>query len=141
MYSERTAQQIDAEAKRVIETAYALAEKVLREHADGLRELAELLLEREVVFTEDVERIFGKRKKDMLREAKEAKATENNAVGKPGTEDSGVGGAGDSETKGPDDAAGTAAAAKTASATSGELGAAGKCAAETDADASRSEVR
>ena len=73
-YSELTAQRIDAEAKAVIEKAYAMAEKVLREHADGLKELAELLLEREVVFTEDVERIFGKRKKDILRERKEAEA-------------------------------------------------------------------
>ena len=71
-YSELTAQQIDAEAKLVIGKAYEMAEKVLREHADGLKELAELLLEREVVFTEDVERIFGKRKKDILRERKEA---------------------------------------------------------------------
>ena len=70
-YSELTAQQIDAEAKLVIGKAYEMAEKVLREHADGLKELAELLLEREVVFTEDVERIFGRRKKDILRERKE----------------------------------------------------------------------
>ncbi len=61
-YSEQTAQQIDTEAKRVIEQAYKMAEQVLREHADGLKELAELLLSREVVFTEDVERIFGRRK-------------------------------------------------------------------------------
>ena len=73
-YSELTAQQIDAEARRVIEQAYAMAEKVLREHADGVKELAELLLSREVVFTEDVERIFGKRKKDIERERREAEA-------------------------------------------------------------------
>ena len=73
-YSEQTAQQIDTEAKRVIEQAYKMAEQVLREHADGLKELAELLLSREVVFTEDVERIFGKRKKDIERERKEAEA-------------------------------------------------------------------
>ena len=71
-YSELTAQQIDAEAKALISKAYAMAEKVLREHADGLKQLAELLLEREVVFTEDVERIFGKRKKDIERERREA---------------------------------------------------------------------
>ena len=71
-YSELTAQQIDAEAKLVIGKAYEMAEKVLREHADGLKQLAELLLEREVVFTEDVERIFGKRKKDIERERREA---------------------------------------------------------------------
>ena len=73
-YSELTAQQIDAEAKSLIAKAYAMAEKVLREHADGLKQLAELLLEREVVFTEDVERIFGKRKKDIERERREAAA-------------------------------------------------------------------
>ena len=71
-YSELTAQQIDAETKRVIGEAYAMAERVLTEHADGLKQLAELLLEREVVFTEDVERIFGKRKKDIERERREA---------------------------------------------------------------------
>ena len=83
-YSELTAQQIDAEARRVIEQAYAMAEKVLREHADGVKELAELLLSREVVFTEDVERIFGRRKKDIERERREAEAkaaAERNAAG------------------------------------------------------------
>ncbi|WP_418990794.1 ATP-dependent zinc metalloprotease FtsH [Alistipes sp.] len=73
-YSELTAQQIDSETKRVLEEAYRMAEQVLREHADGLKELAELLLTREVVFTEDVERIFGKRKKDVERERREAEA-------------------------------------------------------------------
>lgn len=61
-YSERTAQSIDAEARRLIDEAYAAASQVLTEHREGLRELAELLLAREVVFTEDVERIFGPRK-------------------------------------------------------------------------------
>ena len=60
-YSERTAQQIDDEVKQIIAEAYALAERVITEHREGLNTLAELLLEREVVFTEDVERIFGKR--------------------------------------------------------------------------------
>jgi cell division protease FtsH len=68
-YSERTAQQIDDEVREIIDAAYAMAEKVLTEHRDGMVRLAELLLEREVVFTEDVEQIFGKRKKDIEREA------------------------------------------------------------------------
>ncbi len=61
-YSEKTAEEIDAEARRVIDEAREMARQVLVEHREGLKELAELLLEREVVFTEDVERIFGKRK-------------------------------------------------------------------------------
>ena len=84
-YSELTAQQIDAEAKRFIEQAYAMAEQVLREHADGVKELAELLLSREVVFTEDVERIFGKRKKDIERERREAEAAAAPAAATPDT--------------------------------------------------------
>ena len=86
-YSEQTAQQIDAEAKQVIEKAYKMAEKVLREHADGLKELAELLLSREVVFTEDVERIFGKRKKDIERERREAEAKAKAGGGQPAEEE------------------------------------------------------
>uniref|UniRef100_UPI004056E4D9 ATP-dependent zinc metalloprotease FtsH n=1 Tax=Alistipes sp. TaxID=1872444 RepID=UPI004056E4D9 len=61
-YSERTAQQIDDEVRVLIAKARKMAEQIIDEHRDGLVELAELLLEREVVFTEDVERIFGKRK-------------------------------------------------------------------------------
>ena len=75
-YSERTAEQIDDEARELIDKAYEQAKEVLRTHSEGLRELAELLLEREVVFTEDVERIFGKRKKDIEREERERKAKE-----------------------------------------------------------------
>ncbi len=81
-YSELTAQQIDNEAKEILERAYTMAQTTLEQHAEGLKELAELLLEREVVFTEDVERIFGKRKKDILKEAAqvaEAAAAKENA--------------------------------------------------------------
>ena len=62
-YSERTAQQIDDEVRALIAKAREMAEQIIDEHRDGLVQLAELLLEREVVFTEDVENIFGKRKK------------------------------------------------------------------------------
>ena len=90
-YSELTAQEIDAEAKRVIDEAYAMAEKVLREHADGVKELAELLLAREVVFTEDVERIFGKRRKEIERERREAEAKAAETAGTTGATGAAVG--------------------------------------------------
>ena len=70
-YSEETAQQIDREACKLIDAAYRMAEQVLREHSEGLKAIAELLLEREVIFTEDVERILGKRKKDLAQEQSE----------------------------------------------------------------------
>ena len=75
-YSERTAQQIDDEVKAIIAEAYAMAEKTINEHKDGLTELAELLLEREVVFTEDVERIFGKRDEEGVATPAEEPAVE-----------------------------------------------------------------
>ncbi len=60
-YANETAEAIDSEARALIDEAYRMAEEVLTEHSEGLKALAELLLEREVIFTEDVERILGKR--------------------------------------------------------------------------------
>ncbi len=60
-YSEKTAELIDAEVKRIIEEAYKMARKVLTENREGFTKLAELLLEKEVIFAEDLETIFGKR--------------------------------------------------------------------------------
>ncbi len=71
-YSEHTAQQIDKEAREILADAYAMAERVLTEQAAGMKQIAELLLEREVIFTEDVERILGRRKKDIEADAKAA---------------------------------------------------------------------
>jgi ATP-dependent metalloprotease FtsH len=71
-YSEKTAEIIDNEVKQVIDESYIRAKEVLKANMKGLVELAELLLEKEVIFSEDLERIFGKRKADELKEAKEA---------------------------------------------------------------------
>lgn len=77
-YSERTAQQIDDEVKAIIAQAYAMAERTINENREGLTALAELLLEREVVFTEDVERILGPRepKQESAPEADTAPTAE-----------------------------------------------------------------
>jgi cell division protease FtsH len=60
-YSEATAQMIDEEVLKMINEQYARAKAILTEHKDGHNELAQLLIDREVIFAEDVERIFGKR--------------------------------------------------------------------------------
>ena len=60
-YSERTAELIDEEAKRMINEQYDRAKAVLTQHKEGHNQLAQLLMEKEVIFAEDVERIFGKR--------------------------------------------------------------------------------
>ncbi|MEW5846705.1 MAG: ATP-dependent zinc metalloprotease FtsH [Bacteroidota bacterium] len=61
-YSEKTAEQIDEEVKEIIDKAYERAKQILTENHEGHVKLAELLLEREVIFSEDLEKIFGPRK-------------------------------------------------------------------------------
>ena len=60
-YSEDTARQIDAEVQRMIAEQYARAKALLAEKSEGHAQLAQILQEREVIFAEDVENIFGKR--------------------------------------------------------------------------------
>ncbi|HBH84606.1 MAG: hypothetical protein A2X05_00045 [Bacteroidetes bacterium GWE2_41_25] len=67
-YSEKTAELIDQEVKSIIDESYIRAKEVLKSNMKGLTELAEILLEREVIFSEDLEKIFGKRKADRIKE-------------------------------------------------------------------------
>jgi cell division protease FtsH len=60
-YSENTAQTIDKEISKLIEEQYKRAVDVLKKHEDKLTTLAERLLEKEVIFKEDLEKIFGRR--------------------------------------------------------------------------------
>ena len=60
-YSERTAELIDEEVKRMINEQYERAKEVLTTHKEGHNQLAQLLIDKEVIFAEDVEKIFGKR--------------------------------------------------------------------------------
>ena len=60
-YSETTAKIMDDEVLKMINEQYERAKKILTEHKDGHAQLAQLLVEREVIFAEDVEKIFGPR--------------------------------------------------------------------------------
>lgn len=60
-YSEERAKLIDDEVSRIVNEQYNRAKEILTKYAEGHHELTEVLLSREVIFTEDVERIFGKR--------------------------------------------------------------------------------
>ncbi len=77
-YSETTAKLMDEEVLKMINTQYERAKKLLNEHAEGHRQLAELLFQKEVIFAEDVEKIFGKRpwvsRSEEIIEANEANA-------------------------------------------------------------------
>lgn len=60
-YSEETAYVIDQEVQSIINDQYSRAKQILSENSEGHNTLAQVLLEREVIYTEDVEHIFGKR--------------------------------------------------------------------------------
>jgi len=70
-YSEKTAELIDLEAKKIIEESYNKAKEVISANIEGLTKLAEQLLEKEVIFSEDLESIFGKRRGDKGKETLE----------------------------------------------------------------------
>lgn len=79
-YSETRAQTIDAEVQSIINSQYDRARQLLEEYSHGHHQLADLLLEREVIYTEDAERIFGKRRwlsrtEEIMRANEEKKGT------------------------------------------------------------------
>ncbi|MFZ0472971.1 MAG: ATP-dependent zinc metalloprotease FtsH [Bacteroidales bacterium] len=90
-YSEKTAELIDHEAKKIVEVSYNKAKEVISANIAGLTKLAEQLLEKEVIFSEDLERIFGKRRGDVSKSltedtakfAEPAKAEETAKVAEP----------------------------------------------------------
>ena len=76
-YSDERAKIIDEEVSRIISEQYERAKSILTEYASGHKELTAILLDREVIYTEDVERIFGKRKwasrtEEIIRKNEEA---------------------------------------------------------------------
>jgi cell division protease FtsH len=79
-YSEKTAELIDEEVKKMIDEAYERTKKILAENKDKLDKLATALLQKEVIFKEDLEEIFGKRmfERDLQEEAETQKAKEEN---------------------------------------------------------------
>lgn len=80
-FSEKTNEVIDEEISYLVETAYNRAVELLEKHKDGLIQLAEKLLEKEVIFSDDLEAIFGKR--PWITE--ETKASENGSAGEETT--------------------------------------------------------
>ena len=73
-YSDVTAQVIDKEISNIIETQYQRAIKLLKKHKSKLIELADFLLDKEVIFKEDLVRIYGERPFDIKTVIKESKS-------------------------------------------------------------------
>ena len=70
-YSEKTAERFDIEVREIIETSYVRSKEILIKHKEKLSKLAQQLLEKEVIFKEDLEEIFGKRLYDTAEEREE----------------------------------------------------------------------
>lgn len=88
-YSEKTAEVIDAEVSKIIEASYLRTKELLMNNKEKFVTLAQMLLENEVIFKEDVERIFGKRpydkpepEKEVKKEAKENGSEKSEPVAK-----------------------------------------------------------
>lgn len=82
-YSETTARQIDEEVLKMIAEQYERAKNILTENKEGHNKLADLLMEREVIFADDVEKIFGKRPwVSRAQEIMDANAAEADAAAK-----------------------------------------------------------
>ncbi len=60
-YSEATGKIIDEEVRKIVDESYDRALKILRDHKESLDELAKLLIEKEVIFSQDIEKVLGKR--------------------------------------------------------------------------------
>ena len=69
-YSEDTAKKIDMEIKKIIDIEYKRAKEILKKYQDSLTELAKLLLKKEVIFKEDLEKILGERKWPNVKKVK-----------------------------------------------------------------------
>ena len=84
-YSEERARSIDKEVQVIIDQEYARAREILSQYTTGHHELAQLLLEREVIYTEDAEKIFGKRpwtsRNDILEEQNNTAADNTSVTG------------------------------------------------------------
>jgi len=75
-YSEKTAEIIDEEVNVIINKEYERAKQILSSNAEGHKKLAELLLEREVIFTEDLEHVFGPRPWNKTKEEEKVEQAE-----------------------------------------------------------------
>ncbi|MBQ8366742.1 MAG: ATP-dependent zinc metalloprotease FtsH [Alistipes sp.] len=87
-FSERTAEVIDEEVRRLVDEAVALARDIVVAERENIERLAEVLLEKETIFTEDIEAVLGKSAQQLEKEAAEAATTvDATDEGKTETED------------------------------------------------------
>ncbi|MDX2442240.1 MAG: ATP-dependent zinc metalloprotease FtsH [Bacteroidales bacterium] len=91
-YSEKTAELIDLEVKALVDIEYERAKEIILNNKEKLEELAQMLLDKEVIFSEDLERIFGKRinhsRLEALKDQKPETKSKKEVKGKEASKDS-----------------------------------------------------
>ncbi len=79
-YSEKTAEEIDNQVHQLVESAYTKAKEILETHKEQLNVLAQILIDREVIFAEDLEKIYGKRPSDATENPGEQATNSDESV-------------------------------------------------------------
>ena len=84
-YSEKTAQLIDSEAKAIVDEVTKRTSRILKDNWAGLEQLAQMLIDKEVIMSDDIEKIFGPKAgthgEDRLKDTKDTKDTKDNSAG------------------------------------------------------------
>ena len=73
-FSEQTAQMIDEEVRRIVDEVVAMTREIIREERENIERIADVLLEKETIFSEDIEAVLGKSAQQLAKEALEAKS-------------------------------------------------------------------
>jgi cell division protease FtsH len=79
-FSEQTAELIDSEVRRIIDEAVALTRSIINEERENIERLAELLLQKETIFSEDIEAVLGKSAQPAKEEAPEQDNSDNTTI-------------------------------------------------------------
>ena len=73
-FSEETAREIDSEVRRILDESYARAREIIEQNNDKINQMADLLLEKETIYTEDIEQILGPSAQSLKSAAEKAEA-------------------------------------------------------------------
>ena len=73
-FSEETAREIDSEVRRILDESYARAREIIEQNNDKINQMADLLLEKETIYTEDIEQILGPSAQSLKAKAEKAEA-------------------------------------------------------------------
>ena len=87
-FSEQTAQMIDEEVRRIVDEVVVMTREIINQERENIERIADILLEKETIFSEDIEAVIGKSAQQIAKEELEAlKAAESGVVEEPKSEE------------------------------------------------------